>query len=275
MTPLFNIVIFSKNRAAQLDLLLRSMVKYVPWAFHNHVTVIYKADPDYQASYHKIIVGNRNPNVQYVEEQEGVPFKEYVLKSIIPEAPVTMFLVDDNVFIGESPVMANGSLFTLMNNPDICCISQRIWKGTSFCYALNIPTPRPLDFDEVSCIWEWRGKQGEWCYPYSLDGNIFRTSQIHSLLTKIPFTGPNILEGNLDVYWDIPGSKMMCVPEPVLMNNPCNKVQSVYPNRSGSLSPLEIEQAFQSGMRLSLTPFMGLRPVAAHTEMPLTWENPC
>ena len=270
---LFNIIIFSKNRASQLDLLLRSVECYANWVLLQKLTVIYRADEPYSESYNKL--KETYPMAQWVEEDSTAVFKELVLGSIDGTIPYTMFLVDDNVFVGESTVITDGSLEKFSNDLSVCTVSQRLWSGINYCYAINQPTPLPVTYQVDERVWNWRGEPGDWGYPYSLDGNIFRTSQIYEQIKSIEFTGPNLLEGYIGCNWQIPGELMLCSKSPTVMNNPCNKVQGVFPNRSGNVDPMEVELGFQSGKRLSLRPFTGLIYNAVHTEVPLVWETMC
>ena len=45
--------------------------------------------------------------------------------------------------------------------------------------------------------WHWMGMEGDWGYPMSLDGHIFRTAEIAPLLEHLDYRNPNVLEAAL------------------------------------------------------------------------------
>src|SRR3989344_6927504 len=76
-------IIFSKNRACQLELLLRSL--------NMPATVIYTYDQDFKTGYDKLI--GMYPEVEFVWETD---FKKQVIENL---GEYTLFLVDDDVMI--------------------------------------------------------------------------------------------------------------------------------------------------------------------------------
>lgn len=88
-------IIFSKNRAAQLDLLLRSMRKHFPRA-HPRALVKFPTDDRVLDAYVK--VATEHPQLTLVWEKD---LKDDLL-SLIPPGPVC-FLVDDDVFYRDVP----------------------------------------------------------------------------------------------------------------------------------------------------------------------------
>jgi GT2 family glycosyltransferase len=116
--------------------------------------------------------------------------------------------------------------------------------------------------------WHWQGMEGDWGYPMSLDGHIFRTAQIAPLLERLPYRNPNELEA---VLADAPLAlaKVTCFDVARIVNVPDNRVQDTAPNRHGGGSAARFTPALLAGRRLDLEPFVGLAVPSVHHEMPL------
>ena len=93
---MINVVIFSKDRPAQLELLLRSMKRFfVEWN-KVHTSILYRhTTEDYRVGYEK--TKRLHPEFNYVVELPG-KFKEQTVSLVNPDNQATMFLVDDILF---------------------------------------------------------------------------------------------------------------------------------------------------------------------------------
>ena len=91
------IVIFSKDRPAQLELLLRSL--HVAWQDPKSakVSVLYRSTAMYQAAYQDL--ARQFSRWHFVDESVSGSFKAGLLKVLEPATPVFIFLVDDQVFL--------------------------------------------------------------------------------------------------------------------------------------------------------------------------------
>jgi len=112
-------------------------------------------------------------------------------------------------------------------------------------------------------------------YPFSFDGNIFRTVEIRSLVNKLDFFSPNSLEQKLHemhYFLKFPRTKMACFFASCLVNIPINRVQADFLNRYGEnyhFSEKELNDKFLSGEKIdfSLLPLNLIS--SSHQEMPL------
>ena len=83
-----NVIIFSKDRAAQLDLLLRSIEKNFAKPYYQNVTVIFRAsNQSFVDGYKKLIKkwGRKDKATGYVSwiNEEQTSFKEATILSLI------------------------------------------------------------------------------------------------------------------------------------------------------------------------------------------------
>lgn len=229
MHPEITTIIFSKNRACQLELLLRSL--------NMPATVIYTYDQEFKSGYEKLIC--MYPRVRFVFETD---FKAQVLEYAEKyQGDYIMFLVDDNVMI--KPFEEQCPEFEeFKKNQDSICLSLRLAPQYQDAPAFKGTT------------WEWRGLKHDWGYPMSLDAHIFRKQDIVPIMKKRAFAMPNDLEVLLRRN---PPDKplMMCGTEPKVINIPANQVQTKYgPNRFKSMGvPVgDINEKFLHGFRISL-----------------------
>lgn len=273
MSGFMNIVIFSKDRAAQLDLFLRSLKKFFPeWHLSKEIYVLYTySTEDYGSGYAKLIT--MHPEVCYVYESLN-GFKTDLLKLVKQENPLTVFFVDDDVFKEDFNLRCE-EMRSFVNRNDIICLSLRLYPKINYCYTMDIPVKLP-QFIEGKYIWRWQeAAPGDWSYPMSLDGHIFKTDDILSLIVQLNYSNPNTLEGEFACHpINIPN--MICFENSKIVNIPANKVQNVNSNRCGNISSFSINERFLNGNRLSLNKLLSKEEfknnTSCHQEMELEWD---
>lgn len=260
-----NVIIFSKDRACQLDLLLTSMRKMFQEYMRYNVVVLYTTSNNTYELGYKILV-KTHKHINFVCESS---FKQDLLSHLNLDTNYTVFFVDDIVWKEPFTVKCD-ELNLLKEDPDILCLSLRLDPSLTYCYALDIDINAPR-FDE-KMRWNWRGEDGDFGYPMSLDGHIFRTLDIYPLLSDLSFHNPNSLEGRLSEY-PIKRSKMICMKKSPIFNTPINKVQTHNTNRHGNISAEHLNKMFLSGYRIPLVPFIGYNNSACHQEVDVILER--
>ncbi len=260
-----NIVVFSKDRAMQLDLFLRSFDTFVKNRDGYLINVLYTYSNDnFGAGYEKLIAERPN-GIRWVKETQ---FKSDLLSLVESTHPYTVFFVDDDVIKDHFDFYdAQGQLFD--NSEDILCRSLRLSRDIQYCYTKQTPTKQPVFRDNN--IFKWKGMEGDFGYPMSVDGHIFRTSDILPLLWDLDYSNPNYLEGHL-AQRPINRPKMVCYTKSIVMNNPINLVQSTSPNVHGNIPAAELNNMFLKGKTIALDNFIGINNVSCHQEMPLIFR---
>jgi hypothetical protein len=219
-----NIIIFSKNRAAQLDLLLQGLT--LP------ATILYTYDPEFEAGYKKLI--KMYPEFDFVKE---INFKGQLIKLIKDEH--ILFLVDDDFVV--EPFNVNCKEFKqLKKNKLILCLSLRL--------APTFNEVPPFFPDNT---WRWKNHHHSWGYPMSVSSTIFRSKDILPIIIEHDFRNPNELE---IVLRKSPPQRryMSCCDTMKFCNNLANKVNYQYPYKNLGVSIHELEKDFLSGKRISL-----------------------
>lgn len=261
---MFNVIIFSKNRACQLDLLLRSIEQFFDnWHKQNLIIVYSFGYKDYQIAYD--ICKWEHKHFTFIDDQE-MGFKEAVSRGLNPNNPYTVFFVDDNIML-RSFSDKDDRFVRYSKDPNILCLSLRMHPNVTECYTEGKATPPPAISSDG--IWDWTscGHNGDWSYPMSLDGNIFRTNIITPHVRNMSYSNPNTMEAVFAQH-PIPVRNMICYQEPRLLNVPANKVQDVNNNRSGNVNPLELNEKYIKGKRINLKPFVGIYKSSPHYELP-------
>lgn len=269
-----NIVIFSKDRAAQLDLFLMSMKKFFPeWHKYQDIHILYTySNEAFGAGYAKTITVH--PGFHYVYENPGM-FKMDTLSLIDKRKVFTMFFVDDNVFKEHFSIQCE-EVKEFILREDIACVSLRLCPRINYCYTMNVSMTAPKFLEERRYIWKWREAcPGDWSYPMSLDGHLFKTEEILPLIMTLDYSNPNTMEGAL-AHSPFNTPHMICFKNSKIFNIPANKVQKVNNNRHGNTSAADINEQYLRGGRLSLDKLLlnplAINNIACHQDVPLDWE---
>ena len=192
-------IIFSYNRPAQLDLLLRSMKRFTDFT---DIYVSYMHEPSYREGYKRVI--KENPDVRFEYRKKNL--KYYVQKAL--QSPLTVFLCDDEVFVAK--VSQNDKQFkTFKKYDDILCLALRMGRNVDYCMSNHnwIKVP-PIDKNGV---WNWKALveykrssdglhinyESDWGYPMSVAGHVFRTEDLKQILKPLKFDNPNQLEDGM------------------------------------------------------------------------------
>jgi hypothetical protein len=259
----YNVLVFSKDRACQLDLFLRSFQKYVFDSDLYDIHVLYTFSNDEFKKGYDILKEEVPSNVIFIEEKS---FKEDVLKTMNRKRMnignrFTVFFVDDDVF-KEYVNLEDSQEDLFWMDKRILCRSLRLYPGLIYCYPQG-DYMTPPSFEDNG-VFTWLEEDGDFGYPYSLDGHIFRTGDILYLLVDLNYTNPNSLEGALSRTKDRTMYKMICYPKSIIMNNPINMVQTNNPNKHGSVDATFLNKEFLNNKRLSLEPFRGFKNISCH-----------
>lgn len=258
---MINIVVFSKDRPLQLDLFLRSFSTFVSEAQNYQINVLYTYSSDSFKKGYDILIEYTYSNVNFVKE---VDFKQDTIRLINEDNPYTVFFVDDIIF-KEPFKFFDDKMNMFISNKSIACVSLRLHPHLTYCYAEGREMKQPV-FDKNN-IFNWTTEKGDYGYPMSQDGHIFRTEQIRQFHIDLEYNAPNTLEGRLHTQRKKMPPLMICYDKSKIVNNPINRVQFASINRCGNISAESLNDTFLAGKIIDLTPFIGMDNIAVHTEM--------
>ncbi len=256
-------VVFSRDRAMQLDAFLRSVYLYVPCLF-DELVVLYRPTSDHHAaSYDEL--RRTWPRVCWAEESS---FKADLLGALGQEQRL-VFHTDDDVYFRDV------ERFELRD--DEVGFTLRLGLNTTYCY--------PLDVAEELCdpviaadrvAWDWRRqKQGAYRYPLALNGHVFRGDEAKSWLERGDYATPNELEASLQRFLDEVRPRMASFVQSCVVSIPANIVNETFPNRHGGLHDVaELNERFLAGERIDVASMAFDRIDACHAEIPYVFVRP-
>jgi hypothetical protein len=254
---LLNVIIFSKDRAMQLDLLLQSILLNFNVEDYT-LNILYKASNDeYNRGYNTI--RDLYPQFRYKKEES---FKQDLL-SLFNDSKYTVFLTDDDI-IYQSFKLNNDELHNIFMLTNANCFSLRLGLNTKHCYTqqkLNSLEEFKThnfyyDTDLIEPVISWKVGDGtnDYSYPMSVDGHIFKTEYIKNLCEILEYGNPNFFEAMLSNF----GRNEMIISSyknSKLVNSPINRVQETFKNLSGmkySYSSEDLNEMYLDGLILNL-----------------------
>jgi len=265
---MLQIIIFSFNRAMQLDTLLRSIYVYFEYKDYQIDVLYNSSDGEFEKGY--MLLKNKYPEVSFVKEsavRDHFGLKDaslfYNLKKIVKHKKLrtvktdfrsvlrtmlykargyTMFLTDDSAFY--SSVNLTDDVFDwISNKPEHRSFSLRLGLG------VNQTEPKTVDGDYVSWNFYESNEKKNWSYQFSVDGHIYSNEVMCNLADKIYFTNPSFFESMVCNY--VKEKKMLdegrCFLNSTLLSFPVNMVQKVAGNESLNASLETLNEKFLDG----------------------------
>ena len=260
------VVVFSRDRACQLEALLRSMERFVH--VPHRTTVLYTSSDDaFEQGYR--LLKEQYGEVRFVREHD---FKRDLIEILSPARRLRrhfMFLVDDMLFLRDWSGGENLQLFT--DNENILTLSLRLGENITYCHPRSMATV-PHDFTE-SNLWHWReAHDGYWNYPMSTDGHIFRAEDLVDLIESLDFSNPNTMEVAL-LDHGIQKPLMLAEQRPYLVSLALNRVQSTFANRCGEITAEQLNRAYLDGETIDIEPIIAGEYDSCHIVPNLTLSN--
>jgi hypothetical protein len=295
-------IIFSKDRALQLDATLNSLFRHCKNADHVNLSILYKTTNhvlfDQYCELQKAY-----SNVEFVVQDDFRkdifrlldPYpdnsqieKIYKLITALPprlvagianlmphpsEQKFILFLVDDNLFVRDFDI--EDAITALQENPDAIGFSLRLGTNTNYCYVRDRSQALPnfVHLSEHILEYQWRGTEEDFGYPFEVSSSIYRLWDFLPLLLGLRFENPNLLEGRLagqKISFSKVLSTLLCFETSVVFSNPINKVQNISDNRAGVkhyYSSLELAKLFAKGFRIDTEFYDNFIPNSSHQEV--------
>ncbi len=229
-----NVTIFSKDRACQLELLLRSIRDLTDI---DRVNIIYDYSNKYYNKGYTNLMRTLPMSFQLIPEDD---FKQNVIDCINFNDTYTMFLTDDAVFKSKFSVNDIDDIFT---DPEMACLSLMLGENITWAYEEEREVTQP-GFP----VWNWKGADIDFNYPMSVISHIWRTSDIKDKLLTLGYDKAYNIESYLrDNPIDRP--LMTCYRESKVVHI-ANNIVSPANNKSGGGSVKELNDRFLGGERI-------------------------
>lgn len=284
-------IVFSKDRAMQLDALLRSFFSHCMDANQISLKVLYTGSSEVFLDQYSELAAEY-PMVDFILQND---FKQDVLclldiqpsflarffsrKKADNSKKYVLFLVDDNIFIGDFSF--SQIVEALGIEEKALGFSLQLGENINYCYPLNaalcFPPYESILANIIRYSWPEAGEGLN--YPLEVSSSVYRWPEIAALLPDLAFSNPNILEARMaakaENYRDT-HPYLLSYKRSVTFCNPVNKVQSTYDNKSGHKFEYTTEtlaQLFEEGYRVELRPFREMIPEAAHQLVDITFTR--
>ena len=256
---MLNFLVFSKDRACQLDLLLRSIDKfYVEDKLNYFISILYTSSSESHEDAYTLCKNNfiKHSNISFIKEQ-NFSFDTNLILSY--QASNVCLLTDDTVFFRPFSLP-----FSLKDNETF---SWRLGYNT-FVQDCHRNSCQPYLFPDelrINTI-SWNpSKYDPWFnygYPFSFDGHIYNRKFLADIVKTISFKSTNELEGGLHNKRENI-QKITCNLHSSCVNIPCNNLSGLTDSgKFYSYSTEQLKQMFLSGKRIKLiseskTPIIG------------------
>ena len=211
------VLIFSRDRASQLLLLLGSMESHVDdWRQVSITAIISASEENFVQGY--IVVQRKYPCIRFKWDMGPGLFRKHTLDALSGSAAdeegdtFTLLLVDDNIFVRQmafSDIVTAFSARFLSEHRHLQSISIRMHPGISHTYTRQMNTPPPNRLYKVNLVggkidsymFVWnscdKGLLGDWAYPVSIASDVYRTKPLRDTLQSLLFTSPNQMESQM------------------------------------------------------------------------------
>lgn len=223
------LIIFSKDRPMQLFALIESFLDNCEDATSIDKYVIYKESEEFGGAYEDVIRLS-GPEFKFIKEENF----QNELSSLVSsdKKDYITFLVDDIIF--RDTFKMSDCIGYMDSHKECFTFSLRLGRGVTYCYPTCNHQVEPKFTEENGILsFMHHGADGDWGYPFSLDGNIFRIDEFIRYFAYSSQKSPNALESSLSTNKGFVLSRTSaCFESAKLFNNPDNRVQDDFKNRT-------------------------------------------
>ena len=223
-------IVFSRDRAMQLDATLRSFFLHCRDAYRARLFVIYYASDDLHAQQY-LGLKQAYRHVHFIQQQSfredvlgrlmfgAIPLPEKARRlgirlarkndrfarltfALLRRPAYLLFLVDDNLFVRDFTLAEITK--ELVANPQALGFSLRLGSNTVHCYVLNRSQEVPVFTSSPVTIrkYNWTLADGDFGYPLEVSSSVFQLKDLQSILFHFSFKNPNELETQLSSQAD-------------------------------------------------------------------------
>lgn len=266
-----DIIVYSYNRPAQLEGLLRGIKKHISGI--SSLTVLYRADTDYVQGYQ--LVEKEYPTFSFVK-QGSEPYKDFkpllMKHGFGGKSPYIMFAVDDDIIKGpvdlefctEMMEKTGAYHFSLRLGENINCIYDI--KGN---IQFSNPLPNTTKQETENVVsWAIGDSTGgvDWQYIHSNDMHVYRKKDIQSFFERSaiqdttyegPWAGSKEAHANKQ-------KRGLAFKESKIFNIPCNRVLASSGCPEMGISTKLILDKFMQGKKINVEKWEGFKNRSTH-----------
>lgn len=274
-------LIFSKNRACQLDLLLRTICENFNELKPTNIRILYLATDDkFKQAYLEL--------QQKFQAYEWIPESNFSddVKSIVSkfERPFAMTMVDDEVVVNPFPILETFQSFRITDQ--LHTISLRMHPEVDWTYTSGVKQGLIDTWvyrgDSIR-IWDWTkwdtqfqsGLPNEAGYPSCINSHIYPRSWFQQYISQLSFSNANALEGSFNNQRSSFKPLMLCFTKPKTVSIANNLVQTGTNKHSDKQenSAEYLNDLYLNGYIIDEKPFIGLQKNTPTFEFDYTFKE--
>lgn len=285
---MISLIIFSKDRALQLELLLTSIKKNLKYV--SDVRVIYTTSNErFQESYDSLKFKHRGW-VTFTRQSQDKHLFNYIHEACcLANHKYVCFLTDDNIVFQDVPKNDLQDVLNLFDDKMFSCFSLRMGLnickrqiGNTIYHSFPYDTKFMNPNNDSIIIWNRTTiPYGDyWSYFLSVDGHIFRKEDMFNMTRLLSEwqifekfrNTPNEFESKLQRFNYEYGPFMGAFTHSKVVNSPNNRVQNDAENRNGDqykYEPSYCNELFLEGFRINLEEINFDNIMCPHTELKL------
>jgi len=298
MRPL-SIVIFSKDRAAQLDLCLKSIHKNLSTLSEDwNIYVIYaSSSTEFEDGYKELIeeyYSKPNP-IYFFSEHKYNGFKKTLEYCMKHWEDYVLFFTDDDIVYKNFEHTFGLIDAKFKNHEELLTLSLRLGTNTfvqdQYQNTMCFVPDEIMKQEKTIRTWDWKEESANYGatnfgYPFSVDGHIYKSKDAKWIIDNTPgYHNPNTLEGKVhrvhimdSDYAENLSGQMSCFKKSYVINTPINRVQETFTNAAGKFfgnSAEDLNKRFLNGERLTLEGMDFSTIIGVHQELKLCWGEKC
>lgn len=259
---MIDLIVWSRDRACQLDLLLRSIKKNADLF---KVSVLYLSSDSHKKSYEKLI--SEHPDVTFMQESN---FRLDTLSLVERCDKYVCFSTDDMVFYRESPysikmlepfLPSYNSVFSFRLG--LNTIKQDIHNNT---YQPALNNYSTINDNIIGWQTRYYHPLYNYGYPIALDTHIFPISSFLPIMKNCSWVNSNTLEGAMQLS-SYKYEFMFSFKESISVNIPVNNMsQFTISGQKHNYSTEYLHDMYMSGKKISLD-FSKEKIIGCHQEL--------
>jgi len=251
------ILIFSKDRCMQLDLLLRTM----PPTDGHRIVILYRET----SGNNYITLQNLHRHTRTIEwraEKDFFTDFKHIITTSNDEC--ILFLVDDTIFYGKREVdfyqIPRLMEYYSESAPPIVGFSLRLGTNTDWCYMTEHLQRASYTYhgNTKTITWPLAWATHDYAYEWDLSSSVYFMKDLRKQLDNIGgvFRNPNELEMMLNsIPPDDQSKKWIAFNESVAYSNPLNVTQELWRNKCANIDAYTIEnlrRMWEQGYRFAI-----------------------
>jgi len=267
-------IIFSKNRAMQLDLCLHTLYQQCQDIDRLDISVLYTTTTQKHTNSYDILKNNYH-GIDFIQEDD---FKKDLL-NIINNNTHVLFIVDDTIFVDNFYIGNMVDALGYRHNEHTLGISLRLGRNTTHCYPLNKIQEIPIFINGWFGFkkFNWQKERYDFNYPLELSSSMYRVKDLEFILRRTYYNNPNELEYLLSSNTvTIHKEYLLCYDISVAFSNPINRVQKTNNNKFATIheyTPEFLVDLFLDDFRIDPTAFENFISNGCHHEVEFLFKE--